>query len=140
MMVRRVQWLMSALAVAFVFTAWGCGSGHGYRPVTGTVKYSDGSLPKAEMATVTFEPEDGSAAAKGASGDIAEDGTFELTTIDPGDGAAPGDYRVTVKIMDGYPDPKFAVANEFTDPALTPLKATVKPSGENHFDFEVEKP
>jgi len=136
---RLFQAAASLAAALFLALMIGCGSGHGYRPVTGSVKYSDGSPPNSQMATVTFEPVSQGADVKGASGTIREDGTFELSTIDPGDGALPGEYRVTVKIMDGYPQPVYAVAKEFTDATLTPLKATVAASGKNHFDFEVER-
>src|SRR5262249_58322349 len=45
-------------------------------------------------ATVTFHPaEEGR---RPASGRTDDDGTFELTTFHPGDGALPGTYKITV--------------------------------------------
>jgi len=92
------------------------------------------------MAVITFEPAGGNMEIKGASGDIAKDGTFELTTLEPGDGAMPGDYIVTVRIMKGYPEPVFAVLKKYTEVQNTPLKATIEAGGKNHFDFEIERP
>jgi hypothetical protein len=104
------------------------------------VKYSDGSIPQADISTITFQPAAMSPDTKAASGSIEADGSFQLHTIRHGDGAKPGDYRVTVHIMVGYPNGKLVVAKEFTDPESTPLKATVKESGENKFDFTIERP
>jgi hypothetical protein len=119
--------------VTFVVLA-GCGrSGPTYVAVTGTVKYSDGTVPKGDMASITFQPTSVGTDSKGASGSINPDGTFSLTTINPGDGARPGDYVVNVNVFKGYPDRKSLVANK-------PLKATVTEDGENHFDFVVERP
>ena len=126
--------LLLALALA------GCGRGDPHVPVTGTVKFSDGSVPKGEIATITFQPVSAGPGAKGASSMIAEDGSFSLRTLKPGDGALPGDYLVTVHVMDGYPQGKSVVADVFTKASSTPLKETVDGSKENHFDFVVERP
>jgi hypothetical protein len=123
-----------------VITLMGCGKGPEYVPVTGTVKYSDGTVPKGDAPAITFQPVEAGPGKKGASGTIAEGGTFSLQTVKPGDGAQPGDYKVTVHVMQGYPRGKQMVAAIYTKPDTTPLSATVKPSGENHFDFTVERP
>ena len=120
-------------AFLIVVTLGGCrGSGHTYVPVTGTVKYSDGTVPTGDIASITFQPASVAPDTKGASGPIKPDGTFSLTTITPGDGARPGEYIVKVNVMKGYPGGKSLVAD-------TPLKATVTEDGENHFDFVVER-
>ena len=137
-MISLLRSVFYVVTVLFFAALVGCGS-DGFEKVTGTVKYTDGTLPTSEMATITFEPKEPGSDFKGASGDIGEDGTFELTTIEPGDGAMPGDYIVTVKIMDGYPDIVFAVEEKYTDVSQSPLSATVT-SGKNHFEFEVERP
>ena len=126
------------LLLALVFT--GCGRGDPHVPVTGTVKFSDGSVPKGDVASITFQPASGGPGTKGASSLIAEDGSFSLRTLKPGDGALPGDYQVTVHVVDSYPRGKSLVADVFTKPSTTPLKATVDASKENHFDFVVERP
>ena len=117
----------------------GCGEGGPtYVPVTGTVKYSDGTVPTGTIASINFQPASPTPDTKAASGSITPDGSFELTTIRPGDGARPGDYIVTVYVRDAYPAGKSLVADRFTKPGT--LTATVTDSGENNFDFVVERP
>lgn len=129
------------LLVIVAFVLVGCGRGDPHVPVTGTVKFSDGSVPKGVISSVTFQPASSGPGAKGASSTIApEDGSFSLRTVKPGDGAMPGDYLVTIHIMDAYPRGKSVVADVFTKTSSTPLKATVDASKKNHFDFVVEKP
>ena len=130
--------LWQVLLIAFTLT--GCGGGESYVPVTGTVKYSDGSVPTGDVATITFQPADAGPDTKGAFGTIEPDGSFSLTTLQPGDGARPGEYRVTVHVMQGYPQGRLVVAREFANPQTTPLTETVEARGENHFDFVVERP
>jgi hypothetical protein len=131
---RLCRVLLLALALG------GCGRGDLHVPVNGTVKFSDGSVPKGVIASITFQPASARPGAKGASSTIAEDGSFSLQTVKPGDGALPGDYLVTVQVMDNYPRGKSVVADVFTKASATPLKATVNASGKNRFDFVVERP
>jgi hypothetical protein len=92
-------------------TLAGCGGGGPtYVPVTGTVKYSDGTVPTGDIASITFQPASAAPDTKGASGTIKPDGTFSLTTVTPGDGARPGEYIVQVNVFKGYPDRKSLVA------------------------------
>jgi hypothetical protein len=74
---------------------WGCGSAEGpYAaptvPVKGKVSYKGKLLSQGEMV---FEPD---SAGREAHGNIQPDGTFELTTYKPGDGAVLGTHRVAV--------------------------------------------
>ena len=133
-----MKYLCPVLLLALVLA--GCGKGDLRVPVTGTVKFSDGSVPKGDMATITFQPTSGGSAAKGASSTIAEDGAFSRRTLKPRDAAFPRDYQVTVQVMQGYPRGNSLVADNFTKASNTPLKATVDASKENHFDFVVERP
>jgi hypothetical protein len=126
------------LLIALALT--GCGRGDQHVPVTGTVKFADGSVPKGVIASITFQPASAGPESKGASSTIAEDGSFSLRTVQPGDGALPGDYLVTVNVMDAYPRGKSVVADKFTKATDTPLKATVDADGDNIFPFVVEKP
>jgi hypothetical protein len=59
-------------------------------PVSGTVTYKGAPLPKGQ---ITFAPASGSG--QGASGKI-ENGAFTLSTLNPGDGVLPGDYKVSI--------------------------------------------
>jgi hypothetical protein len=121
-------------------TVTGCGKGPEYVPVTGTVKYADGTVPQGDAPAITFQPLESGPGKKGAFGKIMEDGTFTLQTVNPGDGAQPGDYKVTVHVMKGYPRGKQMVAEKYINPNSTPLSATVKADDDNHFDFTVDKP
>jgi hypothetical protein len=82
--------------VALVVVAWaGCGDdGFGQRyPVRGTVTYQGRPVTQGSIA---FTPAE-AGAARSASGPIREDGTYEMTTLTPGDGVLPGKYFVTVQ-------------------------------------------
>jgi hypothetical protein len=126
------------LFIALALT--GCGRGKPHVPVTGTVKYADGSVPKGVIASITFQPASAGPESKGASSTInPEDGSFELSTVQPGDGALPGDYVVTLNILDAYPRGKSVVPEKYRKVAETPLKATVDVDGDNVFPFVVEK-
>ena len=118
----------------------GCGKGRPHVPVTGTLKFTDGSVPKGFECAITFQPAAGGPGTKGASSTIGDDGAFSLRTVTPGDGALPGEYKVTVHVLDSYQDGKSLVAEKFTKASTTPLQATVTAGGKNHFDFVVEKP
>jgi hypothetical protein len=92
-MIRR---LFSTTALSFlVLTAvGGCGSGKVKTvPVEGIVTL-DGVPVKG--ATVTFTPPAGAQGTAPATGITGSDGVFHLTTHTTGDGAAPGDYVVTI--------------------------------------------
>jgi len=87
---RRV---VTSLAVAGILSILGCsddGLGKRYA-VTGKVTYKGQPVKR---GSVIFNPE--KEEGRGASSDIAEDGTYSLTTQTPGDGAFPGTYKVTI--------------------------------------------
>jgi hypothetical protein len=104
-------------------------------PVTGTVKNANGSPIESESRMVVFHPISGG---KPASGTAEKDGSFTLMTKKPGDGVAPGKYKVALLFMKNYPTGKIAVPQKYGDPSTTPLEATVD-AGHTHFDFKVEK-
>src|SRR5262245_35683473 len=88
----------ASLALAALCLA-GCGrSGRApVYPVTGQVLL-DGSGKPAAGATVIFHPAKGATdSAPRAVGQADDQGTFTLTTYEKGDGAAAGDYVVTVE-------------------------------------------
>jgi len=94
-MISRIKKLMPVLVVLLV---WGCGPRQ--YPVKGTVTFTDGT-PVKVGGTVVFETtvNDRPVMARGA---IKPDGSFELSTQVPGDGAFPGKYRV--KLVPAEPD------------------------------------
>jgi hypothetical protein len=115
----------------------GCGSGT--IPAGGTITYK--GQPVAD-ANVTFTPDGGG---KMASGRTDAQGKFTLGTDKPGDGAMPGDYRVSVTPNlptpaegDYSPSPPPPFPQKYVDPSVTDLKATVKSGANNQFPFELK--
>jgi len=81
-------------ALLGLLAVFGCGddTGLGQRyPVYGTVTYKGQPVEKGQ---ISFIPTD---ASKGrAANGFIENGSYKLTTANPGDGALPGEYGVTV--------------------------------------------
>lgn len=145
------------LAMAGCLTLVGCSSKApglaGLAPVAGTVTLKGAPL---EGATVTFAA---TGAGRSAAGTTDAKGKFSLTSLNPGDGAMPGEYTVTVKKTETVgkvynsqesqeyymknqkappaPQVKNLVNEKFALPSSSPLKATVK-AGKNDFTFDVE--
>ena len=115
------------MAVAWLLLLGTIGCGSSLRPARGTVTYADGS-PVTE-GFVVFESKDQEKPIT-ARGEIRSDGTFELGTFKPGDGAMPGKYRALVA-------PKFdpnAVDKPAKKPPIHPRYAEFKTSG---LEFDV---
>lgn len=118
-------------------------------PVRGAVKFTDGTIPQGEVATVFFEPVDIGAQAtqpapgvfrKAAFGDInPKDGSFQLTTVSPGDGAIAGKYKVIFQVHKTYLGRESLIPEKYTRAETTPFEVTVEP-GCGPFTFELEKP
>lgn len=107
--------------------------------VTGKVTFPDGEPVR--TGVVEFIPKEGNLT---ANGNIANDGTFSLSTIESADGAVPGNYIVVVKqfiFYDRIPEEKHShggdVSTKFADERTTPLKFEVK-AEKNTANFEVE--
>jgi hypothetical protein len=110
--------------------------------VSGEVKFSDGTIPKGEITIVRFEPVEGTHAegqSKAASGDIGPDGKYVLTTIEKGDGAYVGEYKVTFTVLKSYIGRESLLDPKFTSAATTPHTAKVTKGGNNTFNFEISK-
>ncbi len=60
-------------------------------PVTGMIKYKGEPVAKARISFIPTKPGVG----RGASGNVVN-GSYKLTTLNPDDGAVPGEYKVTV--------------------------------------------
>lgn len=108
--------LLGSMAVCLAALAiLGCnqgGSSLGTIPVSGVVTL-DGQ--PVEGAVVAFAPT--STTGRAASGVTDASGRYQLTTQDPGDGALPGSYAVTISKSDAGSTPAI-------DPSLTPEEAT----------------
>ena len=127
-----------ALAALLALGLAGCG-GNRY-PVEGKVVWTDGT-EASDLAggTVVFESADGTTS---ANGEIREDGSFRMHTLKPGDGVAPGEYRVVVTPP---PAPK---PDRFPPPVLDPrfsrlgksgLSCTVRPERNEGVVFKVAR-
>lgn len=96
------------MVVAGLATCVGCGGPEG---VPGVVRVSgtvtlDGT--PVEGATVSFRPEGDTRAASGLTD---ASGVFHLTTLNSGDGALPGSYKVSISKMEDT-DPAHQVTGE----------------------------
>lgn len=133
----------------------GCGSGHPERGIVqGTVTLDGKPLTK---GSVTFWPTVG----RSALGEIQPDGSYTLTTFEPGDGAIVGSHKVTIEVSEpgtAAPAPtsfeeevkmlkegqspdltiprKFLAPKRYTRPETTDLTAEIK-SGVNRIDLKL---
>jgi hypothetical protein len=98
----------------------------------------------ADGATVVFTPEAGNqAGALLPSGKVQSDGTFKLQTYPHGEGAPPGNYKVTVTWL---PADAIATGNrqnkapaKFGSTDTSPLTAVVKEEPTTLSDFDLSK-
>ena len=92
-MLHRIGLLLPGLAI--VFTAAGCGSSDNVTvyPVKGKVAFN--GKPMVGGGSISLIPT-GNQPGAAAGGEIKEDGTYELTTYQPGDGSMPGEFRVVI--------------------------------------------
>ena len=144
---------LCGLLGSLLWSISGCGDdgfGRRYR-VSGRVTRQGQPLTK---GTVNYLPVDAQTGHP-ATGEIQPDGTYTLTTKDPGDGALVGDYRVTINLVEvddsrlekmpgGIPrldqpnkvQVKSLVPPKFSDPGQTGLKAKVE-SHSNTVDLDL---
>jgi hypothetical protein len=131
-----------ALAVAGLLLLGAAGCGRGLYSVRGKVTYPDGTPLTAGM--VVFECQ-GTANAVTARGELRGDGSFELGTQSPGDGAPPGKYRVLVapKYDPNAVDRPAApppIDRRYTEFSSSGLEFEVTPDGPNDFPIRVTRP
>jgi hypothetical protein len=109
-------------------------------PVQGKVTYKGKPVPK---GTVTFQPDAGQPSA----GEIQPDGTYQLSTFAPKDGALPGHHRVMIiantgdptKIpgsSPGYVTPVDLVPKKYNQLGSSGLEATVS-KDKTTYDFDL---
>lgn len=144
----RICCTMAALSALLLVGLSGCGgevSGQkDTASVQGTVTYQGQPLT---TGTVFFVPAGGGPTAEGQ---IREDGTFELTTYEEGDGAVPGQHGVMIHAEremkavlpededpDNPPDPQLIPA-KYSSVETSGLTATVTAEGENTVKFELQ--
>lgn len=128
-------------------------------PASGTVTQADAPV---DGATVIFAPVNASGpnANRAASGITDASGHFTLQTLKPGDGAMPGDYKVsitkketvgkeyTTEEANAYynehkqpppaPEVKHLLPEKYARPSSSGLTASVKAGDKNEFTFNLE--
>ncbi|MEZ6097574.1 MAG: hypothetical protein R3E01_01245 [Pirellulaceae bacterium] len=134
----------------------GCARGPAKAPVKGTVTVNGQPITEGR---VTFHPVKG----RSASGRINADGTYELTTDEPGDGALVGEHTVTIEaskitssavqaqsfeeeISTRLPNAtaqntriQWLVPPEYSEPSTSPLRETVEDVKLNTIDLAITK-
>lgn len=132
--------LASALAV-LLFVACNRTERLPVAPVRGVVLFDQRPLPS---ANVVFIPERG----RSASAQSGADGTFALTTYNPGDGAIVGPHRVTVTAREsgqantpgapGVMRPgRSLIPEHYSNTATSGLKYDVAETKENVFEIQL---
>jgi hypothetical protein len=123
---RPVYWILPCF-IGFAVTMNGCSGYTSSAPtyeVKGKVLLANGKTLSA--GRVTFLAADG--LLPQASGEIQPDGDFSLTTRNPGDGAAPGKYKVRIEPAEskkpGKKRPSFPV--KYVDEDSSGLSVTVR--------------
>lgn len=128
-----IRTLCVLTAFVLVHALTGCGDGDGLIEVTGTVKTADGSVPKSQMMTINFQPEDPKLKTPSSSID-PQDGSFKLIVDGIGDGAYPGKYTVEVNLIEDYN--KSAQPKR---PKVEPSTVEIKKGEANKFEFKIKK-
>src|SRR6266850_5078770 len=131
-LMRRIAQFDLAVCVVTLTIVAGCDQSPPIYKVRGTVAYQGKPL---NTGVVAFHHTD--AKSPLVKGEIGPGGTFQLTTRRPGDGAAAGDYQVTVTSMTpgqgiegidkDYRPPRPLIPLKYMRLDETPLKATVEP-------------
>ena len=126
------------LVLAVIVNAIGCDSSN-LVVVTGKVTYKDKPVTS---GTISFVSADNAS----AYGELQADGSYSLKTDKPGDGAAPGTYKVIVVAMQDQanllpeqksPLPAPTVPFKYTSLATTDLTAKVEKGKPNVIDFNL---
>ena len=133
----------SVLVAALFFTGCG-GSGTPTYPVEGKVTFSDGR--PLDGGTVELQPVVQQQPPVAARGRIQSDGTFQISTFEPNDGAIEGEHRVRVVgplppgPIDPYQSPEPVIHHKFESYDSSELTFTVTPDGPNQLNITVEPP
>jgi hypothetical protein len=140
---------LQILAWALFGASVGCADGTlpDMVPIHGSVSYRGRPL---DHGTVIFLPTTGT---RQASGEIGRDGMYQLTTLEKGDGAQFGEYKIVIHSLEAHPgEPtrmeyeeaaqrglqrKQQVPLKYTSPETTPLEVMVdvKHSGTENIEL-----
>jgi hypothetical protein len=131
----------------------GCGDAVRVFPVSGKVTFE--GKPLRGGGSIAFMPLTNQAG-KAAGGEIAEDGTYRLTTYKQGDGSMTGEFRVVIhQVVEREPEatpdgkraprpiPAVPVAERipaiYSDAQKSPLTAKVEPKDPNEINFDLKR-
>ncbi len=112
------------------------------QPVSGTVKYEDGTVPEGEYGLVRLEPvapHKDKYSPRAGTGQLMPDGKFDLMTFKPADGIIPGTYRVVLLIWKTYRGHEPVIPRAYSNAETTPIEPIVVNVGQNRFDFVIQK-
>jgi len=122
-----------ALAALLAGPCWGCGSSSGTPvtliPVKGKVTYKGQPVTK---GVIQFEPD---GYGRPATGQLQSDGTFELSTLKPGDGVVAGKHRISITELDKSLA-KDRALRKYASPNTSRLTVEVSPE-KTEFPFDL---
>ncbi|MDC0934950.1 hypothetical protein OAS39_01595 [Pirellulales bacterium] len=133
---RRWRYAARGALLAALLVAGGC-SESSLPQVTGTVTYQNKPL---EYGTIDFV----STHSRRASGQIAEGKILNVTTYEPNDGLAEGDYQVAVHARDRSEEhrdkmvPPSLIPERYSDIATSDLEATIVAGKDNVLSFDLD--
>ena len=137
-----VTFLLPALCLLIIA---GCGrAAPEMVPTRGKVTLDGGEWPKpGALYFSPLKPAEGFPGRPGV-GQFDTDGTFTVTTRDPGDGLIPGTYRIAVECWEVEPSDtrpgKSHTAERYTSPARSGLELTVEPGTRDTIELEYDIP
>lgn len=121
----------------------GCNQTPAVVPVSGKVLYNGEPLP---CGFVMFQPEQGQA----AQGEIQPDGSFQLSTYGPNDGAVPGHHKVSVRSFsnqkagadggDAGAPGRLLIPQQYTRFGMSGLSADITPGSTEPIVLELKGP
>lgn len=119
------------LQLAMIVVLGGCQEeGPAVTRVSGKISYQGKGL---SQGVIQFQPMTPSAG-RPAVGEIASDGTYEMSAFPNRQGILPGDYRVTIDAHTGSyinRDVKYIAPKRYVDPNTSDLTAKVPPGSES---------
>jgi len=136
-----------SLAALLLAAIAGCGDDRlDVYPVSGKVLVQGKPAAGAEVIFYTQEEELRKPGVPIPKGEVAEDGSFSLTSYEPDDGAPAGEYAVTVvwnQVVVADPDPESRVERDrlngrYADPETSGLTATVAEDDNELPPFELK--
>ncbi|MDR1960641.1 MAG: hypothetical protein LBQ54_16645 [Planctomycetaceae bacterium] len=145
--------LISCLVVIFCLSGCKRTGLSGLVPCSGTVIQN--GQPQAEV-DMTFVPVSAGEGVRGASARTDEKGAFKVTTLEPGDGIFPGEYKL--KLTKRTPDKVYTQAEEeaarvqnkslpityieqmgkYADPDKSGLTVTIPKGGEKNLEIKID--